>query len=430
MARLSARWIARSTALLAATTVVVGLVGCSPAAQTSGEPDDGSQLTMWVRSEGTVSQALVDAYNKGHENKVKLTIIPGDSYQQKVGAAAGSNSLPDLLSADVVYSPNYVDQGLYQDITDRVEALPFLDDLTPAHSAAASKDGKIYGVPHVVDSSLIVYNKDLYAAAGLDPEVGPSTFDDMYEQAKAVRESAGGDTYGFYFGGNCAGCNAYTMMPYLVAAGEAPLQDDGTTSNLDTPAMASVLELYQRMLADDIAPSAAANEDGSTWTASFEAGKVGILPIGNFIFSALADVDFDWGVVPLMSPDGSANSTFVGGDVIGISRNSKKVDQAWNFIEWTLGDEAQVDVVAKMGALPSRVDLADNQYTSKDPRQVQTVEGLADGYTPSALAYGEIYNSANGPWLLGLRSVIVNGGDPDDAVKKMQDEVQAIIDAD
>ena len=63
-------------------------------------------------------------------------------------------------------------------------------------------------------------------------------------------------------------------------------------------------------------------------------------------------------------------STFVGGDAIGISRDSKVADAAWNFMSWLQSDEAQVEVVAKGGNVVSRTDLANNKYSSADPRLV------------------------------------------------------------
>lgn len=420
----------RSSARLATATAVaagLALAGCSASAgESTGESDGGTELTMWARSiDGELPVKLVDAYNETHENQIELTVIPGDAYQQKVGAAAGGNGLPDLLAADVVYSPNYVDQGLYQDITDKVEALPFYEDLTPAHSEAASKGGDIYGVPFIVDSSLILYNKDLYEAAGLDPEQGPTDFDEIYEQAKAVR-ALGGDTYGFYFGGNCAGCNAYTMFPYLAAAGDPPLQDDGTTAAIDTPAFEQTLDLYKRMFDEGIMPAGVETEDGATWPALFNAGKIGMIPLGSFNFAALAEVPFDWGVASLPAPDGSATSTFVGGDVIGITKNADNPEAAFDFIEWMLSEEAQVEVIAQSGNLPSRTDLADNKYSSEDPRLVQTIEGLATGYTPSSLAYGQIFNNANGPWLKAIRDYIFKGDS--NALETAQETIQAELD--
>lgn len=426
------RWLrrSRSGALAAGLVVTFTATGCGGGpAGGSDVPDDGSALTMWVRSAGpdVPAQALVDAYNESHENQIELTVIPADNYQQVVGAAAGGEDLPDLLAADVVYSPNYVEQGLYLDITDRMQGLDVVDDLSTAQSEAASDaDGNTYGAPFVIDSSVFVYNKDLYAAAGLDPEVPPTDFETLYAQAEAVR-ALGGDTYGYYWAGNCAGCNAFTVFPMLAAAGEPPVEA-GQPVELDGEAMAAVLELHQRMYANDIMSPASAQESGATWVDEFVAGRIGVAPYGNFIFSSLADAGFEWGYAPIFAPDGSATSTFVGGDVIGITSSSDHVEQAWDFISWSLEEEAQVEVLAELGGLPSRVDLADNQYSAKDPRVVQVIENLADGYTPSALAYGEVFNTATGPWLTGFRDAVVNGQPVDQVLATMQEDSAAVLD--
>lgn len=419
--------ITAAAAVLALAATACGGDSESQSEPGASKPDDGTELTMWVRSAtDEFSKRLVDAYNKTHENTVKLTIIPNDSYLQKVGAAAGADSLPDLLAADVVYSPNYVSEGLYQDITEQVQGLDSYGTLAKAHVQAATLDGKVYGVPHKVDSSLIFYNKDLYKQAGLDPEDPPKTFQDIYDDAKAIR-GLGGETYGFDFAGNCPGCNAYTVFPYAVAAGVLPLTDDGTTANIDNEAFAEAFALYKKLFDEDIVPSGAKTEDGSTWPASFLAGRIGIFPAGSFLFGDLAEVPFDWGLTGLMSPDGSATSTFVGGDVLGVSRSSDHLTQALDFVEWTLDDEAQVEVIAKNGDLPARTDLAGNPYTAKDPRLQATVEGLADGYTPAILPYGELFNDGNGPWLAAFRGSVF-GDDADSALADAQSAIQAKLD--
>jgi multiple sugar transport system substrate-binding protein len=423
----------RWTAAAAAAASIALLAGCSaaaPAAEQDAEPDSGAVMTMWARNtSNNIAEVIVDTYNASHQNQIELTIVPNEAYPQKVAAAAASGGLPDLLASDVVYSPNYVKQGLLQDITERMEALPFHDSLAPAHGEAASMDGATYGAPFIVDSSLILYNKTLFAEAGLDPEKGPTDYDEIYEYAKAVQDLDKPDTYGFYFGGNCPGCNAYTLFGNLAAAGEEPLLDDGAKANVDTDAMKETLDLYKRLWDDGLVAPSAETEDGVNWNTLFNEGKIGILPRGTGNFANLANASFDWGVASLPAPDGSATSGFIGGDVLGITSSSEYADQAWNFIEWTLSEENQVDVVAKAGSLPSRIDLAENEYSAADPRIVQAIKGEETGYTPATPAYATAINNPNGPWLAMIRAYVFEGDanaleDGQKAIQKAIDEAQ------
>src|SRR3954466_8414519 len=158
------RSTARRGRAAAAVAGALLLAACQsgPATSAAGDTasvDDGTTITMWTRSPtAPFSQTLIDAYNASHQNKVKLTVFPADSYQQKVGTAAGAKQLPDPLAADVVYAPNYAAKGVYLDITARVNQLPFKDKLAPAHMKTASYNGKNYAVPHDIDLSAVFYN--------------------------------------------------------------------------------------------------------------------------------------------------------------------------------------------------------------------------------------------------------------------------------
>src|SRR5207302_8856442 len=184
--RPASRGVRGAFAMLAAALV---LTACQsgPSSSSAGgtaATDDGTELTMWTRSPtATFSQTLVDAYNATHKNKVRLTVFPADSYQQKVGTAAGAKQLPDLLASDVVYAPNYAAKGVFADVTDRVNTLPFKDTLAQAHMKAATYNGRNYAVPHDIDLSALFYNKVLFTRAGLDPDKPPSTLDELYTDA-------------------------------------------------------------------------------------------------------------------------------------------------------------------------------------------------------------------------------------------------------
>ena len=132
--------------------------------------DDGSTITMWSRAATeTRVQSQVDEYNATHKNKVELRLVPTDEYVGVVGNAATASELPDLFSADVVFMPNWTSQGLFADLTDRINGLPGIENVGPAHIDASTWEGKKYGLPFIIDLSVWMYNKDLFTQAGLDP---------------------------------------------------------------------------------------------------------------------------------------------------------------------------------------------------------------------------------------------------------------------
>ena len=260
----------RRAAALLSLALPLSIAACSSGATSSGDSgtgsvDDGTELTMWVRSAtDDFSTRLVEEYNASHENQVTLTVIPNDNYLQKVGTAAGAGALPDILAADVVYSPNYTSQNLYLDISDRVAALDYADDLAPSHLAAGSWEDKLYAVPHKLDSSVMYYNKDLFAAAGLDPEKPPTNFEEVLEYSRAIT-ALGEGTYGFQLAGNCGGCGVYSLFPYAWAAGADVLSDDGLTADFDNDVFREIFTLYRTLWDEELVPSNNLTEDGSTW---------------------------------------------------------------------------------------------------------------------------------------------------------------------
>ncbi|MGW1777871.1 ABC transporter substrate-binding protein [Streptomyces sp. NPDC002143] len=370
--------------------------------------DDGATLTMWTRAATRPqSEALVKAYNAGHKNKIELTVIPTDDYQAKVGAAAGSRDLPDLFASDVVFVPNYTTSRLFADLTQRIDALPFADELAQSHIKAGTYEGKKYVVPHTLDLSVLFYNKDLYRKAKLDPAKPPTTLAEWDRQARAV-DALGGGVDGTFFGGNCGGCGVFTWWPSIWAGGAEVLNEEGTAANLDSATAKKVYDTYRGWVKDDIVAPGARDETGATWTGVFPKGKVGIMPMPSTTLG-LMPKDLDLGVAPIPGPDGGS-STFVGGDAIGISATSKSADQAWNFLAWSLGDEAQVDVVAAHKDVVARTDLAANKYSAEDPRLVAVNQLVADGRTPYALKFGQTFNDPNGPWLSLMRDAVFGDG--------------------
>ena len=402
---------------IVATGLLLGLAACggsSGGGKSTGAVkappqgvDDGTKLTLWTRAPlEKQAKLLVGAYNSSHKNQVALTIVPNDDYVAKVGAAAGAGGLPDLFAADIVYVPNWVKQGLFRDLSSNINGLSFKSSINKGHLAAGTYQGKEYVLPFVLDLSMLFWNKTLFKAAGLDPDKAPATLAEFAKDAKAVQALGKKDTYGTATGLNCGGCLVFTWFPTIWASGGQVFNSEGTQSMLASDQAKQVYSTWHDLWASGAVLPSSKDEAGPTWTAAFTEGKVGVMP---YPATLLSSTKLDVGVAGIPGLTGGS-STFVGGDGLGVSKDSKKPDQAWNFLNWMMSEDAQVGVLAKDNDAVSRSDLADNQYAAKDPRLVTINKLAGEGDTPVALNFQQAFNAPNSPWLTMLRGAILGNG--------------------
>jgi multiple sugar transport system substrate-binding protein len=415
----------RATGFLAAAILVVGMAACGddsadPGGANLAGVDDGATLTVWTRAATeSVTKAYAEAYNATHKNKVQVTAYPNEEYPAKLASAAGAKALPDLFATDVVFSAQFASQGFWQDVTDRFAASGFAGKVAPAHVVAGAWEGKNYALPHTIDMSVMLYNKDLYKQAGLDPEKGPTSLEEYAEHARKI-DKLGGDVNGTYFGGNCGGCIEFTLWPSVWGSGGNVIDDAGQHAKIDSKEMAEVFALYRKLYDEGVAAPGSKDEAGPTWLGALQNGKVGVAPGPSVWLGIIEKAGVKMGVAPITGLKGG-ESTFVGGDAIGISASTAKADQAWDFLKWTMSDEAQLEVIAKNTGVPFRTDLAENKYSSADPRIVTINKLMAKGKTPYARNFNASFNDPQSPWLATVRGALFG-----DAAKALSEGNAAI----
>ncbi len=388
---------------------------------------DAVTLTLWSRdSNQDFVRQLVDAWNADHPNQIEVTIIPAAEFVTRVGTGAAAGEVPDLLPIDLIYVPEFAKAGQLTEIGEFAEALEFFDQLSPSHVRLAMYDDGLYAVPFSAEGSVLVYNKGLFTQAGLDPETPPTNWNEIYEAAKAIT-ALGNGNYGFYFSGNCAGCNAFTFLPYIWASGGDLLTDDGLTATVDTPELRAALEFYKKMWDEGLIPPGSQADTGTDFFNAFAQGNIGMVGSGAFATSLLKrdypDLDFGIAFLPGME---EGVSSFAGGDSIAIPAGAANPAAAFEFIAWTFSEEIQVEMYAKAGQLPVRIDLSNNKYFEEDPRLITNAEAMALGKTPYSFVYNQLYNDANGPWLQMIPKAIFEG-DIDGAIADAQARFEQIL---
>ncbi len=282
-------------------------------------------LSMWVRASGVnAATHLVDLWNSSHPDKIELTTIPDNQMVTKLATGVQAKEVPDLVSFDLIYMPDFMKAGFLTDLTADMKADPNYASVAKAYKDIATYQDKIYGVGFTPDVSILVWNKDLFKKAGLDPDKAPATIDEIHADAKKIR-ALGGDTYGYYFSGACPGCNIFVTSPQMVASGAKILPTDAKDEPLTGDSIKKVLETFKAMWNEDLIPKSAQADNGADFVSLFKSGKIGIQGAGGFIISDLKkDVpNMNFGVTFIPGEKAGQTSAFVGGDVVAVPVGSK-----------------------------------------------------------------------------------------------------------
>ncbi len=410
--------LSKHLARLALGTVAIVFAASLPASATD--------ITMWVRqSAANGAQHVVDLWNKTHADKIQMTVIPDTQMVPKLAQGSQAGQVPDVVAFDLIYMPDFMRAGLLKDITAELKADPNYASEAPAYKNISTYDGKLYGTGFTPDVSVLVWNKDLFKQAGLDPEKAPQTLAEIHADAKKIR-ALGKDTYGYYFSGACQGCNIFVASPMMVAAGATLLPAKPGEKALQGAGIKDVLTQMHEMWAEGLIPQSAEADNGANFTATFETGKIGIQGSGGLsvsdITKTVPNLNFGVGLLPGTKP--GEHSAFVGGDVIAVPAKSAHPDLALQFIHWEMTDDAQINALAKNNIIPSRPELITSKVFS-DPRILVTAEALRVGFTPYAFHFNDMVNADSSPWLQMIQSAVFDGN-IDSAIKTAQDAMEQI----
>jgi multiple sugar transport system substrate-binding protein len=205
-------------------------------------------------------------------------------------------------------------------------------DFWGSERAAATINGKIVGFPAVVGDLGIIYNKRVFAAAGVAEPKPEWTWDDFKTAAKALTntdESVFGAAY------NVSGTEGTVaaFLPMVWQQGLDVLSGDGKTVGFDSPKTADALELLRSMAVDD--QSLFLDQAGDQAESLFTNDKIGMLITGPWSLSTLHDAKAEYGV-QVLPGYGSDHQTTGGQDLwMLFSHGDAARQQATiDFISW------------------------------------------------------------------------------------------------
>ena len=320
-----------------------------------------ADLTWWDTSDPTneapTFKALIKKFNAEYPNvHINYQSVPFAEAQNKFKtAAAAKKGTPDILRAEVAWVSDFAAQGyLYQ-----LDGTPLLKDKSDFMSTPLSADqydGKTYGVPQVTDTLALMYNKKLFAKAGISNP--PTTWDEVAADAKLLKSKAKVD--GIYV--NSAG---YFLLPFMYGEGGDMVDTGAKKITVNSPENVKGITAAQKLVKSGAAVKPAANDPYGTMMTLFKENKVGMIINGPWevknIESAPGFGGFgNLGVAPV--PAGSAGAGApVGGHnyVISSNMDQSKADAAIAFVSFMDSAKSQAFVADQLGLLPTRQSAYD-----------------------------------------------------------------------
>jgi multiple sugar transport system substrate-binding protein len=152
----------------------------------------------------------------------------------------------------------------------------------PGAMKSVTYDGVTYGIPTNNETMAFIWNADIFARAGLDPENPPATWDDVVEYSRIIHEELGIAGYGLVAKQN-AGNTPFRFMPQMWAYGGAVLDENSEaptydTINLNSPESIAALQAsYDMYVRDQSVPVSALTNTQAENQGPFIAGQLAMM---------------------------------------------------------------------------------------------------------------------------------------------------------
>ena len=362
--------------------------------------------------------------------KVVHQQIPYGDYLQTILTARLGGQSPDIYHVYSIWAAQLVDNGLLATPPDDI--LSFVNDgYVPSTVDAVTINDQVWGVPTEVADYLLIYNKKIFQAAGI--EAPPKTWDELMKDAAATtqRDAQGRATqigYADYYPSVAGVVHRY--LTHLYSKGMDLFNDDFTETNLNSPeALASLQEMVDLFKAG--------SADLSVDSDAFTAGDVAMTIQASWQEGTYREVFGDAfedtvGVAPIpMGPDWkSLQYAFF----FGVDANSDMQDESWAFIKWLNsqasaqqagGPSCMGEMLVGLGALTaSNADIKAAQAQLGDFFTAPFADALSRSVTePNVIQASEIETILQTYLLQAYRGDMA----PEAALSQADQEITAIL---
>ena len=362
--------------LLAVLTGAAVLAGCGTDSTSSG--GGGTTIQVWegyTQVEAKAFAHLVSQYEASHPGqKVNTLYVNSDNALQKVLTAVRGGSPPDVAYLYGSWAPNVAQ------IPSVVNLAPVTqragvnwNDFWTGERAVATVGSKVIGIPALVDNLAVVYNKTLFAKAGLAPPGPGWTWQEFVADAKKLTNPAI-KQFGTAYVTPGTEDTVWHWEALLWEAGGQLLTADNKKAAFDSPAGLAALNTLRTMAVTD--KSMYLDPTDEAYTNLFNSGKIGMLVTGPWDLAVFPNVRYGVQVMPAYPGTDGGHQTISGPDNWVVFNNgASKVAAAEQFLIWLTAAAQDKYFAVQTGDLPIRQSVGNDASVTQ---QMNTaVPGMA-----------------------------------------------------
>ncbi len=304
-------------------------------------------------------RAVAKSWNDEHpDEQVGVQEIPaGASSEEAISAAIVAGTSPDLVfNASSASVPDWVRAGGLVDLSSFPQATEHIEQRGGPAARAYADHGHYYQLPWKSNPVMVMFNRDLFAQAGIDPDdPGMDTHERFLEGARRIVSSGTAPSAIWPAPSSEFFQPWFDYYPlYLAQTGGTPLVKDRAATFDSTDGLA-VARFWRTLYDEQLAPREKSTDD------AMATGQTVMQLAGPWAIATYTD-QIDYGFMPVPTVDGRPASeiiTFADSKNVAMFSSSRNRATAWDFLRFATSPKADGSLLDLSGQMPMRTGLLD-----------------------------------------------------------------------